>query len=79
MTGEPFKTNVGVPQGDYLSPILFILYLATAMNFEPGLEDHQYSKPSHLINEAQQSIEHDYAISEEQIFKLQQESLIIPA
>lgn len=49
------------------------------MNFEPGLEEHQYSKPSHLINEAQKSIEHDYAISEEQIFKLQQESLIIPA
>ena len=29
-TGKPFKTNIGTPQGDCLSPILFIFYLANA-------------------------------------------------
>ena len=76
--GEPFKTNVGVPQSDCLSPILFILYLTKAMEFEPGLEEHNYSKPSHL-KDAGKTNEHNYAINEEQIYNMQQESLIIPA
>ena len=29
--GKEFKTNIGVPQGDCLSPIMFILYLAKAL------------------------------------------------
>ena len=29
--GIPFKTNLGTPQGDCLSPILFIFYLANAL------------------------------------------------
>ena len=28
---KPFKTNIGAPQGDSLSPILFIIYLELAM------------------------------------------------
>ncbi len=30
--GEQFTTNIGVPQGDCLSPVLFTLYLAKALD-----------------------------------------------
>ena len=32
--GKPFVTNIGTPQGDCLSPILFILYLANALKID---------------------------------------------
>ena len=45
---EPIKTNVGTPQGDCLSAILFTLYLVNALIPEKTnhLEDHQYSRPN---------------------------------
>ena len=49
--GKSFKTNIGVPQGDCLSPILFTIYLAKALRqlnvqtpaAPPNLQDHNYS------------------------------------
>ena len=30
-TGEAIRTNIGIPQGACMSPVLFILYLAEAL------------------------------------------------
>ena len=69
--GRKFKTSKGIPQGDCLSPILFIFYLAKTLkeNKEQDSvpEDHSYNKsfnckrktPSHLKD-------HDYSIYQEQ-------------
>ena len=42
--GETFNTNIGTPQGDCLSPLLFILYLANALKPEKPVtsSDHTY-------------------------------------
>ena len=51
--GKEIKTNIGVPQGDCLSPIPFIIYLAEALKSTfsiinpPHREDHNYSKNQH--------------------------------
>ena len=43
-TSEPFKTKMGVPQGDCLSPILFTLYLAKELQDQQQIDNHNYAK-----------------------------------
>ena len=49
-TGEKINANIGVPQGDCLSPVLFTIYMAAALETRNrSREDHNYSKSSACI------------------------------
>ena len=60
-SSETIKTTIGVPQGDCLSPVLFILYLSQALkvkrNTNPTSLDHTYAAPSYELA----LIDHTYA------------------
>ena len=43
-TGEEIETNVGIAQGDCLSAVLFIYYLAKSLNTPSNQDDHNYSR-----------------------------------
>ena len=77
-TETPFTTNTGVPQGDCLSPLFFILYLAKAMNHEPHLQDHSYSMPKELgIPEPTEIQDHSYSLTKEKIHQISKETLTL--
>ena len=61
--GPEFTTSVGIMQGDCLSAVLFILYLAKALSSRPPLEtEHCYSRPPQLARDAPtQLLDHTYA------------------
>ena len=74
---EPFTTKQGIAQGDCLSAIFFILYLAKALGYRPHLQDHSYAirddikcdpLPEHLR-------EHDYQMPEEKINQLYHQAM----
>ena len=65
-TGEPFKTNVGLPQGDSASAFLFIYYLAISLNQTkitpiPEMQDHTYTKGPEEQSTSPPSEDHAYS------------------
>ena len=78
---ERFETNQGVPQGDCLSPILFILYLAKELEHQPHqphLLDHCYAKPEYLSTpEPTVLLEHDYYTNKQQLYEISKQVLTI--
>ena len=76
-TGNIIKTNIGIPQGDCLSPVLFTLYLAQALqnrNTE-NKTDHNYSKPNINSDELQPDHlkDHLYSIKRDNYFVIDQQ------
>ena len=52
--------------------ILFILYLAEAMEYEPALQDHSYNEQGHLAEpEPETLLDHTYCLSKKQIYEIQ--------
>ena len=72
-TGEKINTNIGVPQGDCLSPVLFTLYLAAALETKRNREDHNYSKPSSCSTVAN----HRYSHVEEHSYNRTKDTILI--
>ena len=53
--GETFKTTLGIPQGDGLSPALFIIYLQAAVNYHRNkqrMSDPNYGKNTQITHYA---------------------------
>jgi len=53
--GNKFETNIGIPQGDCLSPILFTFYLANSLKDQQDcdnnlLTEHNYSNKDKILN-----------------------------
>ena len=72
-TGEKINTNIGVPQCDCLSPVLFTLYLVAALETKRNREDHNYSKPSSRSTVAN----HRYPHVEEHIYNRTKYTILI--
>ena len=67
--GEPFSTNIGTPQGDCISPILFTLYLANALKGKTPDKPTVMQEHSYSTNEMEKPItipahlkDHNYSI-----------------
>ena len=70
-TGNFFTTNIGTPQGDCLSAVLFTLYLAKALKTE-NTSDHNYTnrekqpEPNHLADHNYNKAREQYTVIDQQ-------------
>ena len=72
----PFKR--GVPQGDFLTLIFFILYPAKTQKHTPAVSDHSYAKPRYLETPEPAILrEHDYYVTKQQIYNISKETVTI--
>ena len=84
-TGDGFHTYVGICQGDCLSAVLFIFYLAAALKEEPGKEIPQDLKAfldiyyADDLTYATTSAEHRESIKKEAPVKLEKFNLLVNA
>lgn len=75
---KPFTTNTGAPQGDCLSAIYFILYLAKTLGYKFHLKDHGYSLPQHLGEKPPPEIQtHDYCLPPMKVHQIMKDSINI--
>jgi sorting nexin-29 len=60
--GDQFNTNIGTPQGDSASALLFTFYLAQALkdNKSPTEEEHNYAQPKNNCNLPPHLSDHSY-------------------
>ena len=75
--GKEIETNVGVPQGDCLSPVLFTLYLAQALKEERDerSEEHNYTKTPKTSEELLPTYlrDHTYSVMKENHLMIDQQ------
>ena len=75
IVGGKIATNIGVPQGDSLSPLLFTLYLSQALKPRPTEEDHPYTLPPIIeeLNIPEHLRDHNYNIVKNETLDINQE------
>ena len=67
--GEEFTTTVGIAQGDCLSAVLFIYYLARTLNKEHQEHDHTYAK-TETPSIPEELEDHEYFIKKQDYFEV---------
>jgi hypothetical protein len=68
-TGREFETKTGIAQGDCLSAVLFIFYLARSLNRKTSSEDHTYATSDNPVIPPELK-DHNYYIPTRNFFEI---------